>query len=150
MEITTEKQRENAIKWIKALLSGQYEQCDSYMRMLNPINKKLSYCCWGVGRHVLGLDINVLESWDDLREVGDRLFEHVGFNDSMGAIKSSPIEYQGLNYYSLGNANDIGVPFKVIAKHLITKAEFLFNKEVAKFIKKEFTEYTNNGGDNNG
>lgn len=143
-EITKEKQGKNAIKWIKALLSGKYEQTASYLRSVG-FRNKYAYCCWGVGRRVLDLSIKAKEPWDNDREKSDMLSEHVGFNNSTGDIRSCPIEYDNDRvYYSLGSANDDGVCFSAIAHHLIVNAHSLFNKEVATIIEKEFQSIKDN------
>lgn len=56
----TIEQKENLIKWVKALRSNKYKQCA--FRLVNKSQKGISYCCLGVAGRVIGLSIEYLDN----------------------------------------------------------------------------------------
>lgn len=125
--INAEYKIKNAINWIEALLSGKYKQG---RRILG--DEKGGYCCWGVGCKVAKVDFDPLDIWND------DLYEAIGFiklGSSYGEL------YTELdNNTCLSEANDIGVPFKDIANHLVLHADEQFEPEVAVAVKEHFKD----------
>ena len=139
MDITKEEQAENAIKWIRALLSGEYEQGKNYL-----CSHDKKYCCWGLGREILNLPILVDEDqWDNSYHNTEQLYQHVGFVNPSSFLHI-PIEVNGVKMDSLSAANDhpSGLfTFEVIGNYLIKNAMYCFVDGVHQIIRKEFKDF---------
>lgn len=130
MNVTIEEQIRNAIKWIEALMSGEYTQGVGKLKQFTDAKGSAMYCCWGLGREVLGLEIDIAAEWDDYCNHCDTLAYYTGFISSNG-IMNREITWDGYKHINLARANDCGCPFEVIGKHLIDNASHCFTPDVA-------------------
>ena len=139
MELAVEKQAENAIKWIRALLSGEYEQGKNWL-----CSHDEKYCCWGVGRKILNLPILVDEDqWDKHYHNTEQLYWHVGFVNPSSLLEI-PIMVNGIKSQCLANANDHSsglFTFEVIGNYLIKNAMYCFVDGVHQIIREEFKDF---------
>ena len=106
-----------AMKWVKALESGKYEQTDGELRGAS------GYCCLGVLCDIVGKDVGLTPSEEGTGFQEDDAYhnellpqsviDYVGFQSDDGAIKQ-----YGRNKKptSLACLNDKGMSFKRIAK----------------------------------
>jgi hypothetical protein len=124
MEVSIQEQKENAVKWIEALLHGEHKQGKSKLG-----NKKIGFCCWGLGCYIVDLPYRSYEGWNDF------FYKHVGFNSQYGII--SPSFYNETSLARINDNTDAG--FKRIGKYLIKHAKTNFNKEVAEHITNYFS-----------
>lgn len=122
--ISTEIKIQNAINWLEALLIGKYPQGKN-----NLGDDKIGYCCWGLGCKIVGLEYEPLDGWNLT------LHEKIGFTSSTGDLVSS---LKGFNM--LHDANDNGVSFEDIARHLVLHADEQFEPEVAVAVKEHFKD----------
>lgn len=121
----TKTQIENAIKWIEALLSGEYKQ--GKYKLGNP---KKGFCCWGLGCYIVGREFQGSDVWDN------EFYNDIGLNHHEAQI--TPKFYK---HDSLVTVNDETIAgFKRIGKYLIKHASTNFNPEVAKGIEKHFNK----------
>ena len=119
-----ESQCNNAIKWIEALLSGEYKQSKSGVLG----NAEMGFCCWGLGCHVVGTEFDYTRLWN-------WEFSHdVGFNRVSGRVHT---EYRGEDM--LSEINDkTKATFQDIGHMLIDTAHENFASHVAVGITKHF------------
>ena len=123
--MTIQIQSDNAIKWLEALLSGEYKQGKEMLG-----DDKRGYCCWGVGCKVIGLKYSPIDGWDD------DLYKYIGFDNRAGDLK---IKFY--NKTTLAAINDnTTAGFKRIAKFLIKTADLHFVKKVAENITNHFNK----------
>ena len=138
MKLTIKQKSENAIKWLKALLSGRYPQGSDQLG-----DKESGYCCWGVACRILLPSYKKTDGWDD------RIAPLIGYIDenengplSFKVRKDYYDEYYGRETYcdvgsNLAELNDdLHLTFKEIATILIVRAKDLFESGVAKEIRK--------------
>lgn len=133
MEISVKIQSDNAIKWLEALLSGEYLQGKGVLG-----NEEMGYCCWGVGCKILDLQFDEIEEWNDT------LYLNIGFlsGEKLGGI-DPVVDYEGVTYDDLASLNDEACfSFEKIADYLIQNCKTNFIPGVAKAITKHFK---NNG-----
>lgn len=127
--MTEQEQIDNAIKWLEALLSGNYKQAPDQLG-----NEEEGFCCWGLGCFIVKKDYTSDQGWDN------ELYQYLGFNDRDGLISPRLIidKSEGYTYGDLAGANDSGnVSFEQIAKYLIENPNN-FLPHVAKAITKHF------------
>ena len=122
-EIPIETQKENAIKWIEALLSGKYKQGKERLG-----DEEIGFCCLGLGCKVVGKEFHSLDEWDD------NFHMHVGFMYANASLRE-PF-YGKFNLALINDRTSAG--FKRIGKMLIKRADDQFIPEVAEAIKKHF------------
>ena len=92
-------------EWVKALRSGNYDQCNGYLRLGN------SFCCLGVL-----CDIGARKAWD----------KHGNYTTPNGELRSACLpsfigDYVGLSSddaLALSTMNDRGWTFDAIANHI--------------------------------
>lgn len=139
MKLTIKQKSENAIKWLKALLSGRYPQGSDQLG-----NREYGYCCWGVACKILLPSYNTTDGWDN------RITPLIGFKS---LENSGPIGFEVrrdyLNEYeeetwdtenNLAGLNDnLNLTFKEIATILIIRAKDSFVPGVAKEIRKWYS-----------
>lgn len=130
MEITEQKQIDNAIKWLEALLSGKYKQTKGKLG-----NLKKGFCCWGLGCYLTHIPYNHEDSWN--YEFGYK----IGWwqPDGLGGAISN-------KNFGLAIMNDgLGWSFQDIAKYLIQNP-INFLPHVAEAIKKHFANESDDNG----
>lgn len=124
-KFTIKQQAENAIRWIKALLSGRYKQGTK------ELGDKNGYCCWGLGCQLMKIPFDKDDVWSDT------LYTYIGFKNKDGAVtpelKNTP-EYTRTTLDRLNDNEDF--TFKEIASFLITNATKNFVPGVAKEIRR--------------
>lgn len=122
-----EQQVTNAIKWIEALLSGEYKQSKFYLGSIEN-----GFCCWGLGCYIVGRSYSATSHWE-------RAFHHdVGYKHSDGKLV---YEKNMFSYHNLAELNDNeNWTFEQIGKELIKYAHLNFNNLVAEEISKHFSE----------
>lgn len=129
MEITEQEQIDNAIKWLEALLSGNYKQAPDQLG-----DEETGFCCWGLGCFIVKKDYSPSQGWDT------ELYKYLGFKDKDGLINPRLVIdlLEGYTYGDLAGANDSGhVSFKQIAEYLIQNPNNFF-PHVAEAITKHF------------
>jgi len=120
---TKKEQIENAIKWIEALLSGEYKRGKGALG-----NKTIGFCCWGLGCYVVGKTYDPIDIWDD------GFYKWVGFNNMKGYIAP---QFYGRD--KLARVNDFtNAGFKRIGKYLIKHSATNFEPHVSEGIQKHF------------
>jgi|SRR5579884_178552 len=131
MSYTKEEQIQNRKKWVAALRSGEYQQCEGTLRSGD------SFCCLGVLTDLYLKEHNL--SWIEL----DKDEEHAGYYspsvDASPDLLSSEIqEYVGLRneaglmaagLKSLAEMNDEGATFTQIANVIESEPDGLFCKD---------------------
>lgn len=128
-EIQLERKIGGAIKWLEALVSGEYKQGK---RKLG--NAKIGYCCWGLACHIVKMRFNSNDGWQN------ELMYKIGFKTN-GHLQKPVKGVNGQEFISLSALNDNGGwTFEQIGKHLINHPEN-FELDVAKAIKEHFKNY---------
>lgn len=122
--ITTEIKIQNAINWIEALLSGKYPQGKYKLG-----DDKIGYCCWGLGCKIVNLGYSPSQGWNM------ELNKHIGFINNTGNLHTNLLDFSALH-----QANDNGVSFYSIARHLVLHADEQFEHEVAVAVKEHFKD----------
>jgi hypothetical protein len=103
------KRQELIEKWLEALESGEYKQGDGILAKKQ--GNATEFCCLGVACVVDGRSEKRLYKLATLPET---MTKKLGIN-YVGSFEN-PTLYRGKYYYSLAQANDLGVSFKAIAK----------------------------------
>lgn len=128
-EIQLQKKIGNAIKWLEALVSGQYKQ--GY-RVLG--NKEKGFCCWGLGCHIVGKKFSANSGWDN------ELMHKIGFKAN-GSLQEIVKTEGGHHYVDLWSLNDAAKwSFEQIGKYLIEHPNN-FEREVELAIREHFKNY---------
>ena len=128
MKISNKQKAKNAIKWIEALLSGNYTQ--NREGELGSPSK--GFCCWGLGCFIVDMPFNSWETWED------DLVKYTGFLDENGRI-NPPYIYNKEEIVHISTLNDkTTADFKDIANYLIEHCETNFEDYVAEEIKNHF------------
>lgn len=119
------EQLKNAIKWIEALLSGEYKQARGFLGSENS-----GFCCWGLGCHIVDLSYHPKQMWNN------SFNEYVGFRNNEGRVYKDNTAY---SYVVLSDLNDNeNWTFEQIGKLLIKHSNPTFNNFVAAGITKHF------------
>ena len=125
LDISKRKQSTNAVKWINALLSGNYKQGKHKLG-----DEQMGFCCWGLGCHIVKMNYEPNSGWDN------SFAEYVGFSESDGILGDNLYFYK-LNSLPAIN-DDTKAGFKRIGKMLIDTADKNFAPHVARAIKKYY------------
>lgn len=113
MTYTPKQQRENRKKWVKALRSGKYAQCQNYLQ------GGKGFCCLGVLAEVSGEKYHGFSS--NLAYL-PKVMDFVGLSEPSGGFKQG----QGVHPPQLTNLNDMGKSFQEIADIIESEPEGLF------------------------
>lgn len=111
-------------KWVEALRSGTYTQCNDALVSYNAQTGHASYCCLGVADKLFNLVPNSKDNLygSDYRGVLGLRTENGGFLRLMTV--------NGYDYTELTQMNDDGVTFEQIADFIETNPEIVFTKSV--------------------
>ena len=113
--------KKNRAAWVKALRSGEYEQCRA--RLFNG----MGYCCLGVLCKVAGLEPDTAFMFDgSSRRAPSRAKAFVGLATSCGEWKLEPNEAYGFKFETLAWRNDDGNSFFEIADIIESEPPGLF------------------------
>lgn len=126
MKLTEEQKQQSkqAVKWIKALLSGKYKQGKEILG-----NAETGFCCWGLGCYITNKPYNPQGAWDFA------FAETVGFKSREGQLKGTLL-YEKDNLATVNDETSAG--FKRIGKFLVKHADENFAPYIAKTIKRVF------------
>ena len=106
--------KENAMKWIKALRSGKYEQTRS-----GHLRDSDGYCCLGVLCHINNITITGDETLPDYFDL-----QMLDLSSNDGQLpKYYKTKHGKLN--TLAELNDVGLSFKQIANIIENNYEYL-------------------------
>lgn len=119
INIPIEEQKINAIRWLNALLSGDYKQDQGRLG-----NSENGFCCWGVGCIVTNISFEPDTTWDKT------LYEYIGFNTMLGTVHPKISNYGSLDSFN----DDLKLSFKEIAAYLIKYSNSNFSPEISVHI----------------
>lgn len=126
-KITKKQQAANAMKWIDTLAFKNYKQGQGVLG-----NKKVGYCCWGVGCKVMKLDYEPHEEWDG------RLYDLIGIPKDFDFSSETKNDYFHDHFMSLND--ELQWKFPRIAAFILIHAHKIFDPTVAKIVRKELKD----------
>lgn len=136
-KVKSPKLNKNAEKWVKALESDNYRQCDGTLA-LKVDGKRVKYCCLGVACAIYQKEVGDLvrtknrthgyiDFDGDSNELPLKVAKWLGLQTCSGEFKT--ILYEGEVVSTLISLNDsFGKSFKEIAKVIRSKPRGLFEK----------------------
>ena len=118
-------EKKQAMKWVKALLSGKYKQTDGKLKKVYKNGNVKGHCCLGVLAEISKCDQESILAEDLLDNVS--MQRQCGINTHDGEARgeeggiiyfAAKIDGKEKEFSSLADANDEGASFEQIAEYI--------------------------------